>query len=165
MAKDEKKSKKKKVVDSKPKGKKGFQPGNTVCKGRASYDREEILAKRLDQATLFRIINLHIFSPPELLEAMIADPNTNIMEVIICRSLLNARYKAEVSTIDYYISRLIGKIPDKVIVSDDNPFKDMTLEEMKAKHAELAKSNRETLNHILKDKKNSDGSGTGDAGF
>ena len=90
MAKDEKKSKTKKVVD-KPKKPKGFQPGHTANKGRAQYDREEIAARRLDQATLFRIINLHIFSPPELLEAVIADPNTNIMEVIICRSLLNSK--------------------------------------------------------------------------
>ena len=161
MAKDEKKSKTKKVVDKQKSTQ--FQKGNTVNKDRPQYDREERAARTLDQATLFRIINLYFWASAEDLDKVIADPKTPTIEAIVCKSMLNARFKGNVSTLDYYISRLIGKIPDKVIVSDDNPFKDMTLEEMKAKHAELAKSNRETLNHILKDKK-LDGSGTGSSG-
>lgn len=161
MAERKKPSKKKKPVDKKNPVDTQFKPGNQVNKGRAQYDREEIAAKKLDQATYFRILNIHFWSPPELLQAVVDDPSTPMIECIVCRAMLNARYKGDIGTLDYFVSRLIGKIPDKLVIDSKNPYDGLTLEEMKAKHAELVKSNRETLNHILKDK---DANGNGKAG-
>lgn len=159
MAERKKGSKKKKAVDKKNPVDTQFKPGHQVNKGRVQYDREEIAAKKLDTATYFRILNIHFWSPVELLESVVNDPSTPMIEMIVCRAMLNARYKGDIHTLDYFVSRLIGKIPDKLVIDSKNPFAEMTLEEMKAKHAELVKSNRETLNHILKEKKLNDGSG------
>lgn len=151
MAKVEKKKISKKVVD-RSKGK-PFQKGHTVNKDRPQYDREERLARTLDNATLFRILNLHLHSTKEDLTEVANDPNSTMLERMVTKCLLQGLENKSVSTLDYFLSRIVGKVPDKLIMQPDNPFKDLTLEEMKAKHAELAKSNRQTFDNIMKDKK------------
>lgn len=134
------------------KKKKGFQPEHEHAKGVAVYVADEFKAKELDQRTLFRVINLNFFATEDELLAVYNDKKKSIVERAVAGHMAKLVKLDSLGALDYFISRICGKIPDHVIFSDNNPYSKMTIDELKKEHAKLVIENRHTFDMIAKEK-------------
>lgn len=120
-----------------------------ASKGGDHYDSDENKAKTLNAPMLFRMINLHIHKTEAELKEFLANPDNYVIEKIVCRALLDAAKNGTINTFDYFVSRLIGKTPEHIILTENNPYKDLPLEEViRLRNARL-EANRERFNHIM----------------
>jgi len=136
------------------KNKTTFQKKHTAGKNRAELDREERLGRSLSRGMLSRLYNIYIWSTPKELDDYLANPNLSAFERQVCLSIRDNCNTGDIATIEYFVSRLLGKMAETVVLEESDSFKGLTLDQMREEHARLAKINKVTFDNILnKDEK------------
>lgn len=97
-----------------------FIPKGTVMnpKGRPPLIAREL--KKLTLEELREIIELAVRSNTNKLRVLIKDPTTPALQMGVATSLLRAIQKGDWNTLEAIVSRIVGKIPDRVQV--DGPI-------------------------------------------
>ena len=70
--------------------------------------------KDLTVASLRHIIVVTLSGNIEELQTIERNPNSTVLEVGLCRAILKAIARGDWNTIELIISRIVGKIPDKL---------------------------------------------------
>lgn len=136
------------------KNKNTFKENHTKSKDKGSLDREERLGRSLSRGMLSRLYNIYIWSTPKELDEYLANPNLSAFERQVCLSIRDNCNTGDIATIEYFVSRLLGKMAETVVLEESDSFKGLTLDQMREEHARLAKINKVTFDNILnKDEK------------
>jgi len=111
----------------------------------ASYDREELASRKVDHNLLSRYftLNSHL-TEDELRERLESGERITILEKRIILALLGDRD----ADLDFIFNRMAGKVPDVVRHGKEDPFSNMSIEELIQRKRELEDSNRQTLKYI-----------------
>jgi hypothetical protein len=130
-----------------------FQPGNQASKGvrgRAgkvtmSYDADELAARTIDKALVNKYFTVNSHLTLNQLREKYRSPNLSALEGMIVKSMILGAEQGDTGRIDFFLDRLIGKVPQKVDVTKTNRFENMTLEQLQAEKARLAEINQNRL--------------------
>ena len=130
------------------KGIKGIKKGEAKAAGLVPLDSVERMAKELDNYTLFRIINQNFFATEADLDKIYKDKKKPIIERAIAGHMHKLLQLGSLGALDYFISRICGKIPDQLLVTNNNPYAKLSIDELKKEHAKIALENKKTFELI-----------------
>lgn len=122
--------------------------GNRGPKGRTKADREQLAVKKidLDLVTNYFTINSHL-TPHELV-ARLRTQKVSMLEAMIIKGMLRAYRTGDTFQINFFIERLVGKVPNKIEHSVKNPYEGMSIDQLMAEKIRLTELNRKTLDFI-----------------
>lgn len=103
-------------------GGRDFVPGKPGGPGRPPLPPEVKEARRLTKTEFERIANRYLWTTEAGLEASAMDPETPAMERLIISILLTAIKAGDHAKAEWLAMRLLGKVQDKVEVSQPKPF-------------------------------------------
>ncbi len=113
----------------------GFQKGNKLGKDR--YMPEGLLAqRRLTRVRLEEILQKYLGTPLTKLKELIKDPgDTPAIELIIVSVLAKSITHGDQHRLEFLLNRIIGKVPDKVHVTDETDHEE--IERLKAEYKKI----------------------------
>jgi hypothetical protein len=107
-----------------------FKDGNPGGPGRPTTPDEVKLARSMNQVELSRILNDLIYCSKDELKAKLSEPSISVFELAIGSIIKNAVEKGDQTRIAFLLERLVGK--PKETIEIQNPYNDMSLEELMA---------------------------------
>jgi hypothetical protein len=110
------------VKKAMPKGKpfKKGQSGNPGGQRKLPEDIKE--ARKLNQIELERIVNKYLWRDRASLKEAMNDPTTPMMELMVASIMAIAVQKGDQQRVEWIMSRLIGKVTDKLEVKMPEPL-------------------------------------------
>lgn len=134
----------KKIKDDKPKKPKGFQKGHksggTSNKGLITqYDREQLALKKIDKVMVTSYITLNSHLPRNELQRIMDEGKVTTLEGMLIRGLIRAYDTGDPAQMEFYLNRLIGKVPQEISHAVKNAYSEMTNEQLikeKQKHVD-----------------------------
>lgn len=129
---------------------KPFEKGNKASKGKkkgiASYDAEELAARKIDNSIINRYLTINSHLTEEQLLARLDDPKITIFEKRIVKSLLGWDSALSFESI---VERLGGKVPEEHVHRvKRTAYDDMSVSELEEEKRKLSEVNRKTLTYI-----------------
>lgn len=114
-------------------GGRDFKPGHPYAGGRPPLPPEVKEARKLTAAELIRELTRRLRNNKGELEALIDNPETPMLTVIVCRVIKQAGDNGNIPSIELVLNRILGKVPDKVEIdgNDDSESKPLTREELR----------------------------------
>lgn len=122
--------------------------GNKNAKGRTQADREELAMKKIDAGMVTRYFTLNSHLTIHELIARLQTERVSVLEGMIIKGMIQAQRSGDTGQINFFLDRLIGKVPNKIEHEVKNPYKDMSIEELMQEKQRLNEINRKTLNII-----------------
>lgn len=104
------------MAKGKKTGGRDFVKGDKRCnrKGAPKLPPDIKEVKKLTTESYIELISYYINKPVYRLDSIYRDKETPILDKIIIRILIEAVKKGDISRLESMISRLIGKVPDKL---------------------------------------------------
>jgi len=136
----------KKIAKKKPKG---FQKGNNFSKGApkgaVTYDREALLARKIDNVTITNYLTLNSHLTEAQLNQRLKDPNISSLEKGMVRQLLAVSKDGAIGPLQFVLDRLVGKPKQEIELSKKDPLKDLSPEELLEMKKEIEIINRQSM--------------------
>lgn len=105
-----------------PEGKR-FQKGQVANPGGRRKLPDDIKeARKVTQDELERSINRAVFSTRAELAALVKDPGTRMLDVMVASIVAQASQKGDQQRLDFLLNRMIGKVKDRIEVKPQEPF-------------------------------------------
>lgn len=123
-------------------------PGAGKPKGHPQRDREELLTRKIDAGLISRYLTLNSHLTLKELQHRLKFEEISILEGMTIKGLIMAYKSGNYSQINFFYERLIGKVPNKIEHSVENPLDKLSDAELIAKKRELEETNRRTLRFI-----------------
>jgi len=83
--------------------------------GRPRLSSEEKAMRKLTATHFNKVANKYVLSTVAQLEAKFRDVKTPALDLILIKILIEAADKGDIGKINFFLERLIGKVPDKII--------------------------------------------------
>lgn len=130
--------------------KKGKKPTGGAPKQRSSYDREALLAKKIDNVVITNYLTLNSHLSEEQLQKRLKEPNLSSLEKALIKNLIFAADGADIQRLTFVLDRLVGKPKQEIELSKKDPLKDLSPEQLLEMKRELEKSNRQSMDLLEK---------------
>jgi hypothetical protein len=102
---------------------KQFKPGQSGNPGGRPKLPEDIKkARKLNQVELERAVNHLLFCTRDELQAIVKNPETPMLEVMVASIMAQAATKGDQMRLEFVLARLIGKVKDQLEVTVPTPF-------------------------------------------
>lgn len=112
----------------------------------------ELIDKRitntLTKEHISRVISCYALSTLAEVTRAANDPKLAMIERIVCKIILKAYKGEDIFRLEFILQRCIGKVTDKIEVTKPTEFSHLSMEDLKAKHAEYAAKNLERIREI-----------------
>ena len=122
--------------------------GNNATRGKAMYDREELIARKIDNRTITRYLTLNSHLTPRELLDRLREEDVSTLEAMIIKAMLKGYRTGDVNQLNFFFERLVGKVPNQIKHSVDNPYDGMSDEELLAEKRRVTEINRKTMRLI-----------------
>lgn len=76
------------------------------------------------------------------------NPKATMIERIVCKIILKAHKNEDIFRLEFLLQRSIGKVTDKLEITEKNDFSKMTMDELKAKHEQVSARNLKVIKKI-----------------
>jgi len=98
-----------------------FKPGQPSAnpKGRPRNPIPDAL-KKMTKQSFRRIIRAVVKGNVDQLNKMVTDPKASALEVAVASSFMKAISRGDYDTIEHILQRIVGKIPDEILVRSRN---------------------------------------------
>ncbi len=103
-------------------GGKDFVKGHAGGPGRPPMSPEQKAMRRLNKTEFERIANRFLFATDKDQAQLLLDPDMTMIEHAIQAILAAARTHGDHARMEWFLSRLIGKVKDQVEISTPKPF-------------------------------------------
>lgn len=114
------------------------------------YTAIEKELKVFDKVTLFRYYSQYLCASVDLLKAKLKDPNTIMIERMVCRMFLRAETSGDVYAFNAIMDRCVGPVTQKVEIDRTNPLAHLTDEELRMEREKLRVENEKYLRTLEK---------------
>ena len=139
----------KKSVKKNPKG---FQKGNKLSQGKIKdsigYDRQALIAKKIDAALITQYITLNSHLTPQQLERRLKTEKVSAIERMLINTLLYVSKTVDVQCMNFVLDRLVGKAIQPIQHMSSDKYDGMTVEQLLQLKADVQLSNEKTLKLI-----------------
>lgn len=125
-----------------------LQKGVANRKGLAAYDADELATRTIDKQMVSRYLMVNSHLTKDQIKARLATGQVSMLESMVMRTMLRCYYSGEVGILDFFLDRIVGKVPNKVEHTKADPYEGKTLEELQAEKLRLEAINRKTLSFI-----------------
>lgn len=98
------------------------QSGNPKGAQRIPADIKE--ARKLNQIEFEKIANKYLYSTPDQIKKVTQNPDTPVLDLLITSILHKAVVEGDEKRLEFLLTRLLGKVPDKVINTVDQEVLD-----------------------------------------
>ena len=88
--------------------------------GRPKTPPDILEARKVNQAEFERILNKYLYTSRAELKKIIETPGTPMIEVVVASILAQAALKGDQTRLEFVLSRLLGKVKERVEVSGLN---------------------------------------------
>lgn len=125
--------------------------GRQGVKAIATYNREELLNKRIDHRLVTDYITLNSHLTIKDLKDKLKYEKVSALEHMIVQAIINAALTGAPEKVDFILNRLIGKTPTLIgIAKLPNAMDEMSTEELIAEKLKIEEAIRDTLEYERK---------------
>lgn len=137
----------------KTKSKTQFKKGNKVAKGNKSTSApritlEKVASQKIDKSVVDRYLTVNSHLTPHELVQRLKLEQVSVLEGMLIKGLLKAYRTGDPHNINFYLDRIIGKVPTRVAHSLENELEGMTDEQLIEEKKKYAGLLREELNEL-----------------
>lgn len=127
------------------KGNKAGAKKTLAKKGTPTYNRDELLAKKIDKVTITNYLTLNSHLTVHELIKRLETEKVSVLEAMLIKGMIKAYRTGDVYQMNFFLERLVGKVPNQVEHTVNNPYKDMSDEELLAEKKRVSEINRRNM--------------------